>query len=70
MHILFICFVSILVTLYTLHSFAVGLRGSHEDLNKILDGRCEVGRFTSFVFYFPAFLIRIFKFAITSLFQL
>lgn len=69
MHVLLSCVFAVLVTVYILHNFAVALRGSHEDLNNILDGRCEIGRLTSFIFYFPAFVIRIVRFMITSLFQ-
>lgn len=69
MHVLLTCVFAAALTLYILHSFAVGLRGTLEDFNNILDGRCEVGRFTSFVFYFPAFVIRMIRFLITSLFQ-
>ena len=69
MHVLLSCIFAGLVTMYVLHSFAVGLYGTTNDLNKILDGQCDVGRLTSFVFYFPAFLIRICKFLVVSIFN-
>lgn len=69
MHVLLTCVFAGLVTLYILHICAVGWRGTTEDLSHILDGQCEVGRLTSFIFYFPAFLIRIFKYVISALIQ-